>query len=79
MEIFNQMTDVFEMIRTGELHVLYVLVPLQIIVFAFPCLIVARSKGKNLTYARMLGLLPVINIGALVYYLFAPSQRPLFE
>lgn len=79
MEIFNQLADLFEMLRTGELHVLYVLIPLQIIIFAFPCLIIARAKGKNLRYARMLGVMPVINIGALLYYLFTPSQKPLLE
>ena len=63
------------MFRTGELHLLYLIVPLQIVIFAFPCLMLARHKSKNLRYARALGLIPIINVGALFYYLFAAPEK----
>ncbi|WP_448548537.1 hypothetical protein [Thalassotalea fusca] len=76
MEIFDQIGNIIEMFRTGELHILYLIVPLQIVIFAFPCLILARRKSKNLRYARALGLMPLINIGATFYYLFAETEKP---
>ncbi|MUH72009.1 hypothetical protein [Psychrosphaera haliotis] len=75
MEIFDQIGTLFEMFRTGELHLLYLIVPLQIVIFAFPCLMLAQYKSKNLRYARALGLIPIINVGALFYYLFAAPEK----
>lgn len=69
MDILDQLFNVYEMFRTGELHLLYLLIPLQILLFGIPAFIIARYKGQNLRYARIAALIPIINIVAIFYYL----------
>lgn len=61
--------NIFEMMRNGELNVLTVIIPIQMIIFAFLCYILAKSKNRNASIALLVGLAPILNGFALIYYI----------
>ncbi|KYL33649.1 MULTISPECIES: hypothetical protein [Pseudoalteromonas] len=64
--------DIMEMLRSGELSLMAVIVPHLIIVEAIAvgtfCLILAKSKNRNKVTALLIGVVPFFNILALLYY-----------
>ena len=60
--------NIFEMMRNGELHVMAVVWPIQALVISILCFLIAKSKLRNEKRALILGLIPIINYVALIYY-----------
>ncbi|CAM4087944.1 hypothetical protein [Pseudoalteromonas ostreae] len=69
--------NIFEMVRNGELNVLSLVIPLQMIILVTLCYFFAKSKNKNTLHAIIFGLIPGLNCVMLLYYIVVPKEKVL--
>lgn len=60
--------NIFQMMRDGELHSMWFFLPLQMILIAVLCYLLAKDKRRNYKLAMLLGLVPGLNTLVLIYY-----------
>lgn len=65
--------NVFEMMRTGEVHPLLFMVIIKAIALGCLCFMLAKSKNRNYRLAFLAGAFPVINFFAILYYIGVPK------
>ncbi len=65
--------NIFEMMRSGELHPMWFGVIIQGIALATLCFVLAKSKNRNKLAACIVGFVPVVNYLAVFYYVGMPK------
>lgn len=65
--------NIFEMMRTGELHPMWFGFVIQAIALGGLCFLLAKSKNRNYTLAILAGVIPVFNYLAVLYYVGVPK------
>ncbi|WDE06885.1 hypothetical protein SG34_008290 [Thalassomonas viridans] len=65
--------NIFEMMRSGELHPVIFFLTIEMLAIAALCFLLARTKGRNRLLATLTGILPGVNILALIYYVGVPK------
>lgn len=65
--------DVLEVIRAGEIHLVWLVFILQGIGISVLCCLLAKSKKRNYKLAILLGVVPVINYLSFFYYVGVPK------
>ncbi len=71
--------NIFEMMRTGELHPMWFALGIQAIALGGLCFLLARSKNRNYKLAILAGAIPMFNYLTVLYYIGVPKleQTPL--
>jgi len=64
--------NIFEMMRAGDILPITVIVPVKMVAIMIVCVLLARSKNRNLIWAAALGVIPFINYLTLAYYVGVP-------
>lgn len=67
--------NVIDMMRSGELHPLIVIIPIQMIIIAAICFFLAKIKNRNYKLSILVGLIPGINCLALIYYVVVSKKE----
>ncbi len=65
--------NIFEMMRTGELHPIWFGIFIQGVSLGVLCFLLAKSKNRNSKIASILGFIPMINYLAVLYYVGVPK------
>ena len=65
--------NIFEMMRTGELHPIWFGIFIQGVALGILCFLLARSKNRNFKLASVVGFIPMINYLAVLYYVGVPK------
>ena len=65
--------NIFEMMRTGELHPIWFGIFIQGITLGVLCFLLARSKNRNFKLASVVGFIPMINYLVVLYYIGVPK------
>jgi|GEM_PF-1409292 len=67
--------NIIDMMRSGELHPLIVIIPIQMIIIAAICFFLAKTKNRNYKLSILVGLVPGINWLALIYYVVVSKKE----
>ncbi len=71
------------MLRSGELSLMTVIIPIFFIVEAIAvgtlCYLLAKSKNRNKTVALLLGIVPMLNVLSVIYYVGVPKLENIVE
>jgi len=67
--------NLLEMVRNGELHLLVLVIPFIVLIISILCCLLAKAKNKNMFIAIVIGLIPIMNGLALIYYIGAPKKE----
>ncbi len=65
--------NIFEMMRTGELHPMWFAFGIQAIALGALCFLLARSKNRNYKLAILAGAIPMLNYLSVLYYIGVPK------
>lgn len=65
--------NIFEMMRTGELHPMWFVIFIQGVALGGLCFLLARRKNRNFKIATLAGFVPMINYLAVLYYIGVPK------
>jgi len=68
--------DFMEMIRNGEISIMTIIAMfllIEAIAVGMLCYLLAKSKNRNKKAALIFGILPLINILAILYYVGVPK------
>ena len=65
--------NIFEMMRSGEIHAMWFAFAIQAILFGGLCFFLAKSKNRNYKLAILTGAIPVLNYLSVLYYIGVPK------
>lgn len=69
--------NIFEMMRTGELHPIWFGIFMQGVALGVLCFLLARSKNRNFKLATIIGFIPMLNYLAVLYYVGVPKLEQI--